>query len=195
MSVLRIESDQILTVSGVYVNPLDLRAEQIFIEDVAHALAHQCRFVGHTNKFYSVAEHSVRAVRWNRKRGASNTELRWTLLHDASEAYLVDLARPMKIDPYFGKAYRGAEGRAMDVICERFGLERREPACVKEADLAMLAAERRDLMPAGGEWTILDGIDVPTERISPWSPRRAKRLFLQEYARLFEAATGDESRA
>jgi hypothetical protein len=192
MNAVRIESDQILTVSGVYVNPLDLRPNQIHIVDVAHALAHQCRFVGHTNKFYSVAEHSVRALRWNRKRNVSHAELQWTLLHDASEAYLVDLARPMKIDPYFGKAYRGAEGRAMEVICERFGLDRKEPACVKEADLAMLAAERRDLMPAGGDWVILEGVEAPTEVISPWSPRRAKRMFLQEYVRLFGVVVDGE---
>lgn len=181
----RIGGTHILTVSGRYVNPLALTEHDIVLEDVAHGLSNQCRFTGHTRSFYSVAEHSVRVTRWLRSRGAPLYEQRWGLLHDASEAYLIDMARPLKVDPYFGKAYRGAESRAMAAVCRRFQLDAGMPEMVKRADVALLAAERRDLMPPNGEWIILDGVEVPSEVISPWSPRRAKKMFMAEYDRLF----------
>lgn len=184
----RIDGPYILTASGLYVNPLELKPAQIRLLDVAHALSHQCRFTGHTSSFYSVAEHSVRVVWWLRNQGASRADQQWGLLHDASEAYLIDMARPLKVDPYFGKAYRGAEGRAMAVVCEAFGLPAKAPELVHKADAALLAAERRDLLPAGGEWVVLDGVEPAPGVIVPWSPRLAKRRFIDEYVRLFEVA-------
>ena len=83
--------DWIQTMSGVIFYPLDPRPEEIRIEDIAHALSHQCRFAGHCREFYSVAEHSVRV-----SRELPQEFMLWGLLHDASEAYLVDLPRPIK---------------------------------------------------------------------------------------------------
>lgn len=180
-----ITGPEILTRSGLYVNPLDMKAEQVRVEDVAHSLSNQCRFTGHVHTFYSVAEHSVRVVRFLRRQGHPLETLQWGLIHDASEAYLVDIPRPLKVDPYFGKAYRGAEGRAQAVVCEAFGLPHKMPTAVKQADLVLLATERRDLMPPGGDWAILEGVHILSEEIRPWGPRAAKRRFMHEYNRLF----------
>jgi len=148
------------------------------IEDIAHALSNQCRFSGHTREFYSVAQHSVLVSRLLAGTGLET----WGLFHDASEAYLTDVARPLKRDPYFGKAYRGAEARAMRAVLEAFDLPWPEPHEVKAADNVLLATERRDLMSsAPGRWAVLDGIIPLEDEISPWSPKRSRREFLTRY--------------
>lgn len=187
----------IVTSTGLLVDPLDLDKGQLVPQDIAHALSNQCRFSGHVRKFYSVAEHSVRVARWVRKHGGSIEERKWALLHDASEAYLVDMPKPLKSDPYFGKTYRGAEGRAMAVVCHRFGLPVQMPPIVHEGDLALFGAEKRDLMPNVSywdKWPLPDFAVVPEHKIKPWSPERAKREWLDNFYSLFEEDSSVERR-
>lgn len=183
-----------MTFTGLYVEPLDLEPSLIRVEDVAHALSNQCRFSGHVREFYSVAEHSVRVTRALESGVIAGDVpldvLRWGLMHDAAEAYLTDVARPLKDDAYFGRAYRGAEARAMTAVAERFELEGREPSVVKVADMVLLATERRDLLPANGTWGILDGVEPLETTIRPWTPKRAERAFLATYEGLFGKETG-----
>jgi hypothetical protein len=98
-------------------------------------LAHQCRFGGHASKLYSVAEHSVHVSQLCQAEHAL-----WGLLHDASEAYLIDLPRPLKLLPEFA-AYREAERRLQRAVAVRFGLPPDQPASVTEADDTMLWIE------------------------------------------------------
>ena len=109
------------TFSGLRFWPLDPNPEKILIADIAHALAHQCRFGGHASKFYSVAEHSVHVSQLCLPEDAL-----WGLLHDASEAYLVDLPRPLKLLPEFAP-YREAERRLQRAVALRFGLPPDQP--------------------------------------------------------------------
>jgi hypothetical protein len=125
--------------SGQKVYPLAPRPEEIRLEDLAHAMAALARFVGHTRRPYSVAQHSVHVAQQ-----VSWQNVRWALLHDAAEAYLGDVAAPLKRQADFA-AYRAAEARMMAAICERFGLPLEEPPEVKRADRATLLAEFRDL--------------------------------------------------
>ena len=106
------------TYAGKCVHPLDPHPDEIDIEDIAHALAHVCRFLGHTDRFYSVAQHSVLV-----SQQVPAADALWGLLHDASEAYICDLAAPIKRDPSM-EAYRAAEQRLMACVCRRFGLRR-----------------------------------------------------------------------
>jgi uncharacterized protein len=147
--------DWLLTAHGRAFWPLDPRPGEVFIDDIAWALSSQCRFGGHCRVFYSIAEHSVRVAdetaRLIRFVGGSAEDIRggalWGLLHDASEAYVVDVPRPLKRSSVMA-AYRAIEAQVQAVICERFGLPIEEPAAVKEADAVLLATEARDLMAA-----------------------------------------------
>lgn len=172
-------ASSIHTFTGLLVDPLDLKPEDVRIEDIAHALSNQCRFQGHTSAFYSVAQHAVLVSRLVPPQDALAG-----LLHDASEAYLQDMARPLKVDPYFGKTYRGAESRAQRMIEGVFGLGH-EPQSVKDADLKVLVTEARDLMHGTEEWPYYQ-TETPLDMvIVAWGPNRAERGFL----RRFEALT------
>lgn len=162
--------DWMQTYTGKQFWPLDPRPEEVCIEDIAHALSNQCRFAGHVQKFYSVAQHSVLV-----SRAVSKEYELWGLLHDASEAYLVDLPRPVK--RYVG-GYQLAESRLMAIICERFGLKIGMPYAVREADERALMTEKRDLMPnSPAKWK--EQAEPFPYTIVPWTPEIACVTFLQ----------------
>ena len=164
------------TFSGRQFWPLDPRAEEILIEDIAHSLSLQCRYAGHTLVFYSVAEHSIRVSRACDSRNAL-----WGLLHDAAEAYLVDLPRPIKRFSSLGDHYTLIERLLMRVVCAHFGLPELEPLDVKAADEFLMHWEARDLMaPHPVPWTGEGGL-LPAERISPMGPLKAEEAFLSLY--------------
>ena len=159
--------------------PLEPDTEKVCIEDIAHALAYQCRFGGHSSKFYSVAEHSV-----NVSKLCGREDALWGVLHDASEAYLVDVPRPLKELPEFA-AYREAERRLQRVIVVRFGLSPEQPASVTEADDTMLWIEAHSLLGSIEEDMIRD-IPLPLEMeiVSPLLPAEAEQLFLDRFKEL-----------
>lgn len=169
------------TYTARLVDPLNLQPEDIDILDIAHALARQCRFSGHTKEFYSVAQHSVICSKIVAK-GFEFT----ALMHDASEAYLQDVARPLKIHPSFGQSYRGAEKRAEKVIAGVFGTEFPMPPEVKDADNIALVTEARDLMHGTNNWTpFYQAIDPLPTPIQAWTPKRAEREFLARFDKLY----------
>lgn len=171
------KGDWIQTFTGVAFWPLDPRPSEIDIEDIAHALANQCRFSGHTRQFYSVAQHCVVMARV-----VPDHAKLWALLHDASEAYLVDLPRPIK---QLMPGYRDAEDAVMRAVCERFGLAAGLPGEVREADVRMLATEARDLLgPHLLPWASLDGVLPYDFTIVPTRPDRAKADFLHAFRAL-----------
>jgi len=94
--------------SGGIFDPLNPDPAGILIEDVAHALARQSRFLGHGDGSYSVAEHCVHV-----SRACEPEDALWGLLHDATEAYLGDLPTPLK-QSEIGEQYVIAENRAND---------------------------------------------------------------------------------
>lgn len=175
------EPGSIQTFSGLRFWPLDPCPESIRIEDIAHALGHQARWGGHTRTFYSVAQHSVLVSQLCRPEDAL-----WGLLHDASEDYLRDVARPLKELKEFG-SYRLAERRLQLCIYEKFGLPADEPASVTAADDTMLAVEYRDLMNwDSGEQLIASPPATVTVTITEtWQPRRAELNFLARFDELF----------
>ena len=165
------------TFSGLRFWPLDPDPAKILIDDIAHALAHQCRFGGHASKFYSVAEHSVHVSRL-----CPTQDALWGLLHDASEAYLVDLPRPLKLLPQFAP-YREAERRLQRAVATRFGLPPDQPASVTEADDTMLRIEAQSLLGSMAVEIIRD-TRPPFEITDPFLPVEAERLFLARFKEL-----------
>ena len=169
----------IATYTGKAFKPLDPKPEDICIEDIAHALSLICRFTGHCKVFYSVAEHSIRCAA-----EARPEDRLWALLHDASEAYLADIARPVKERI---PGYAEAEDRLLRMIIEKYGLTWPMPAAVKEIDHAMLMTERRDVMPPGPNWgDWCKGILPYGYKIEPLSSEFAETLFLAKFHDLME---------
>lgn len=174
------------TYTGKAFYPLAPVVKDIDIWDVAHALANQCRFSGHARIHYSVAEHSVRVSDLLREWGEDRETQLWGLLHDASEAYLVDVPLPLKALPEFD-GYRKAEARLMKAICLKFRLRSEQPESVGRADRVLLATEARDLMPCRPEhWRAL-GVPPLVMRISPWGTEMARFEFLKRFDALKEA--------
>ena len=107
----------ILTFSRVYFDPCDPQPEHIMIEDIAHALSYMCRANGHFNQFFSVAQHSLNCVNEAQACGLSKDIQLACLLHDASEAYLSDITRPVKANM---PEYQRFEEKLQNMIYSKF---------------------------------------------------------------------------
>ena len=169
--------DWMQTFSGGKFYPLSPRVSEVVPADIAHALSLICRFGGHSQSFYSVAEHSILL-----SRSVSPENALWALLHDATEAYIGDMIRPLK---YSMSEYRAAELVLMRVICERFGLDPDFPLEVQEADNRILLDERYQVMgPSRHKWPTAKGLEPLGIDIHLWSPNRAEILFTQRLKEL-----------
>lgn len=169
------------TYTGLQFYPQDPRPEEICIEDIAHALSNLCRFAGHCREFYSVAQHSVLV-----SENCAPADALAGLLHDAPEAYIVDVPRPLKYAAGM-EAYRALEARYNQVVADRFGLPTLVPPSVKRADDVLLATEARDLMPPASvsRWCLAEA-PASWIQIVPLPPREAEQLFLEQYRELAE---------
>jgi hypothetical protein len=181
MNIAPRKGDFIQTYTGRQFWPIDPRAEDIFIKDIAHALSLQCRYAGHCKQHYSVAEHSVLVAQWVLEKTGDKRKAFAGLMHDAQEAYVVDVPRPLK--PFLA-GYKEIEDRVWRVIAVRYGLDPELPAEVKEADNRILTDERRVNMASGdyeGGWPDLAPLDI---RIECLSAPVAEIWFMDAFRRL-----------
>ena len=142
------------TYLGNKLNPLDPKEEDIKIEDIAHALSYICRGNGQVTHFYSVGQHCINAAKEAEARNESYRVKLASLLHDASEAYMSDVIRPIK---QFLPKYKEIEENFLEKVYNRFGLgeltdeEKTKVKSIDDAlldyDMAMLLAEDK---PEGG---------------------------------------------
>lgn len=136
----------IQTTSGNYFDYRKPELTQINLVDIESSLARQCRYLGHlkrTIEFYSIAEHSCYVAWAVCKLGGTPNEILWALLHDATEAYIGDIPRPLKEHiPFFTEF----EASIMDLIAKRFGLQGQMPKIVKKLDYAILELEKKQLL-------------------------------------------------
>jgi uncharacterized protein len=172
-----------LSLKGHQLWPMDLRPEDLDIEEIAHALSNICRFGGHCRTFYSVAQHSVFVAEC-----VSTPNKRTALLHDATEAYVGDVVRPLKVNLV---GYEEIESAAWQAVSSAFRLPEHLPEEVELADARVLLAEKRDLLNNRNDhvWDFPqcrfpDASPFPARPISPLLPTEARRLFLDNWATL-----------
>lgn len=141
------------TYTGRKFRFLDPCPEDIVIEDIAAGLAHEARYAGQTRVHYSVAAHSVCALRAVQLCGGTLDEQRWALLHDAAEAYVKDVPWPI-LASGLASDLKAVEKRIMSVIAAKFGLSPIDPPLVKEIDLELLDVESSALLTRHPDWVV-----------------------------------------
>lgn len=187
-------TEWIQTYSGGSFDYTAPRPDDVKLIDIAEALSKQCRFAGHTTRFYSVAEHSFKMSCMFDDQHLAQL----ALLHDAAEAYVVDLPRPLKqylrrlerwaapvklLLRMFGVVtYDDVERSAAQAIGDRFLLDLVNlPPEIKHADRVLLATEKRDVMAPGdrdAEW--IGGLPEPLkDKCDCFAPGDAARLFME----------------
>lgn len=174
---MRHERDWMLTFTGKAYWPLDPSVDDVDILDIAHGLSMLCRYSGQSRHFYSVAEHCVHVSYMVPRAFALEA-----LLHDATEAYLGDMIRPIK---HAMPEYKDMEATNDQVIRIKFGLPPYESPEVKEADNDILQAEYEELLPPlpnGRTWH-WPGKKVKCY-IHGWEPTVAKGYFLARFNEL-----------
>lgn len=177
--------DWMQTYTGRAFHPMAPRADDVDPVDIAHALALICRYGGHVSRFYSVAEHCVLL-----SNAVSPQHALWALLHDATEAYVGDMVRPLKRAM---PQYREVEDRLMRVICDRFGLAPVCPGEVEDADVRILHDERDALMSAPPlPWMSIEGVPRLGVRVEGWPPAVAERSYLDRLHHLERVGVTDE---
>jgi hypothetical protein len=171
----------ILLRSGNFFNFLTPETSTILVEDIASGLSNEARFNGQTRSFYSVAQHSVMVSR------IVPPEFAWQgLFHDASEAVMKDMPKPLK---RLLPDYQVLEQKIETAILAKFCITLPLHPSIKAADLVMLATEKRDLMPPHDhvEWP---GVEPLTDMIFALPPDRAYDLFMARYRELLAVREG-----
>lgn len=164
------------TFTGAQFWPLDPRPEEVRIEDISSALSKLCRYGGQCLRFYSVAEHCVHVA----NRAPEGLKLA-ALLHDASEAYLSDVIRPIKSHL---SNYLEIEAELERCINRRFGLSWPMPSEVKALDTAILADERDQVMaPPPAPWPQIPGVEPLGVTLKFWTPAQAQYEFTTAFYR------------
>lgn len=170
----------LLTASGIHFDLIDPQPDMVNVLDIAQGLANECRYTGQCRWFYSVAQHATLASQIVRDEYALEA-----LLHDASEAYIKDIPRPLK---QLLPDYRQIEKRIDAVIRHVFKLPERMSHEVHEADVILLATERRDLMIADPtEWEILRGITPLEKQIRAQPPRVSESQFIRRLLEIWQS--------
>lgn len=167
--------------SGNYFDYSDPHGSIFYVEDIATSLSKICRYNGHCNGFYSVAEHSVYVSRivpdWLSLPG---------LFHDGPEAFIGDMAGPLKL---LLPDYKKIEATIEDAVAQRFNIpmEHFKHPEVKKADLRMLLTEQKQIMPNPEDnWPCTDGLEPADITIVGLNHEAARSLFLNRYYEIID---------
>lgn len=175
------------TYTGRAFYPLHPEAAALSIIDIAHGLSNQGRYSGHTAFFYPVAQHCSLLASYVANHGGTALDALQMLMHDAPEAYLVDVPRPVK---QHMPQYREWDHEINKVIRSWMGWDGISiPSWQDELDSRIIVDERAQLMSrSGNDWGHkLEPLGI---NIEPWSPEEAERTFLTQYAAYSNALDG-----
>jgi len=179
------DSGTIDTYNRQIINIFDPQPETLLIEDIANALSHICRFGGHCNEFYSVAQHCVDVS--YRMKDAPKELVLAALLHDASEAYLGDIIKPLKYSSVFVD-YKVLEHKFETVLAKKFGCTSLSDPLIKVADINALLDETQFLWDPPPYWAIPKiAAQNPEDRrpiTEAWPCKKASQIFLDRYNEL-----------
>lgn len=169
-------SGWIQTYTGIAFYPMQPRPEEIDVIDIAHALSMLCRFAGHVERFYSIAEHCVHIHDW------IEDEYKFAaLMHDSSEAYLVDIPKPVK---NYLNEYVLIEKNLEAAIFAKYNIPYPFHPRVKEGDNRILIDERNALLKKPP--MLWNHEPEPLGiKIQNWSPEVAKEQFLDRFNKLY----------
>lgn len=192
------------TYTGKAFYPLEPQVEDVCIEDIAHHLALKARWTGATRDHCNVAHHSVLVAQDVERtllavKGVVEPKkaecVIAALLHDASEAYLPDMARNLKDSVYFltrfgVERFRVVEDRLLGVIFDALGLARFGHCkhYIKESDVRAMISERVEQVSVTPLPWIVQGEPLPgVDRYTPLGQKESEHLFLQTFRRLYHA--------
>ena len=184
----------IQTFTGKTFDFKSIEDNKISISDIAHALANQCRFNGHTQGFYSVARHSIVMAKIMLEQGKDEEAL-IALMHDATEAYVGGMVKPLKnLIPEFERF----EQQVWELIARRYELPYELPESVKSLDLSMLKLEREKLLgPHPAEWAALENAIDISDLVSGYAlcsnPESDERDFLMLFYHIREIISDNEN--
>lgn len=186
MDTIGCVDNTIALASGIYLDLANPRPDQINIRDIAQSLSNICRYGGHCN-FYSVAEHSVHCASLAAREGGNNDVIFATLMHDAHEAYIGDMTKPLKL---LMPEYQKLEKKIEAVVNKKFGIDTSHKKIIKKFDHQMLKAEKEYLFPKDKiRWNGFDTIKKPDIKIHCWIPNEAERMFFRVFNLLYDATT------
>ena len=177
------------TSSGRLFWPLNALPDEVYIEDIAHGLAAENRFANQADYPYSVAWHSVALSHL-----VPPHLKQWALMHDATEAYMSDIPRPLKRTGKFD-FYEKAETELMEIIATEIGLTPTiMPEELKKYDTRMGNVEllyankvgRAKMIARGWSYEELESYSDWRDWIKPVSFEDAKEAFLDRYDQLFK---------
>lgn len=169
------------TYTGEMFDVFNPNKDQIQMRDISHALSMLCRYGGHSRNFYSVAEHCFLMAEYFVDRKEYDLA-RAALLHDATEAYMGDVIRPLKLQ---FPLYRQTEDYLQGMIFTKFGLPPEMPPEVKDADLRICNDERAALLHERPWNPYIDGLPYLDVEIKSWFPIKAEQNYLDMYWKLF----------
>lgn len=171
--------DSVMTYTAGYFSPLNPHPDDVFITDIAHGLSLMNRFCGQTDFPWSVAQHSL-AMSYV----VPGEHALACLLHDASEAYMADVPKPVKNSL---PDYVRMEDGVLECIGRKFRVDLKHPA-VKAADVKMLVTEAAVLFHGRSAWWLDPQYPQPysSRDVSiieePW--RSVKYKFLRRFREL-----------
>jgi len=164
--------------SGINVDIFNLQPEDINVYDIAHHLAMQCRWIGATRFHYSVAQHSIYVAAQIYGQTRDFARARKGLLHDGSEAYLSDVARPIKELPAL-EMYLNIEAQIQRRIYQAFHLSPEDDEIIARVDNEVLIMEGQQLFrPPYYPPSLVDISPTWDMTLHQWTPELAEQAFI-----------------